>query len=236
MPNDAPLILLTRPERQSQEFREMLGLRTNVLISPILSIAPVEHQINIEAYSLLIFSSQNAVLSMRKDIKYNGLRAIAVGEKTAILARELGMQTETAGGTASELIKAVIRAEPKGKALFVRGRHTRGKISEQLNLAGIETDFVIVYDQISTPLNPEALALFRGSVPIVIPLFSPRSAELVSEQLKDNPGNAPIGLVAISANALEGWTGPDPDKVVVVDHPTGPEMAKEILALVDHWP
>ena len=40
---------------------------------------------------------------------------------------------------------------------------------------------MIVYDQQAVPLTNEAGALLAGTAPVILPLFSPRSARLVAD-------------------------------------------------------
>ena len=46
---------------------------------------------------------------------------------------------------------------------------------------------------------------------------------------------APLGLVAISRAALEGWSGPDPALSVVAASPDAQAMSDEILRRISQW-
>ena len=73
---------------------------------------------------------------------------------------------------------------------------------EKLNSLGIYTDVASVYVQDPQPLSDAALAILRSPVPVVVPLFSPRTAGLFRAAL---PADAQAGLhlAAMSAAVAE---------------------------------
>lgn len=235
MPNDAPVVLLTRPSVQSTEFRQKLGAEADVVISPIIEIRPVNFSIKKGAYHTFVFASQNAVQAGARSMDLRGLRGVTVGDRSAKVARDLGMDVVSAGGNAQDLIATVISLKPEGKTLFIRGEHTRGDVAEQLNLAGIETDFVIAYGQDEQQLSSEARELLRGDRPVIIPLFSPRSARLLSQQIAKVAKLPPIALIGMSDSVIRAWEAQVPDAIFVAERATGPAMAKETRRRIADW-
>jgi len=232
VPDPAPIILLTRPMRQSQEFAALLPDTARVIISPVLEIRLIEFSVEIEAYDPLIFASQNAVYAASLCMEMAGKRAVTVGERTAAAARKFGMSATAADGNAQSLIAAVVQANPRGKALFIHGRYSRGNVASKLTLLGIDTDSIVAYDQNPVALSRDATGVLCSKQPVVLPLFSPRSADILSAEARRCGASAPLCLVAMSHDVLAGWAGPQPAKTVVAPEPTADAVLKAILGQI----
>ena len=61
-------------------------------------------------------------------------------------------------------------------------------------------DEAIVYDQLDCPLTPAAVALLGAANPVIVPIFSARSAKLF---LDECPEDATIHVVAISQSVAD---------------------------------
>ncbi len=228
-----PTVLLTRPHAQSQEIRAALSADVNVQISPVLEIVPLKIQINADDYALFIFASRNAVLAAAKSMDLSGRRAITVGDRTAKAATQLGMTAISAKGTAAQLIQTVQNHRPAGKAIFLRGEHSQGNIAETLKMRGIDTDSTVIYRQLPLSLNEAAREILCGDNPVVLPLFSARSAAILSGEALNCRATAPLVLVAISPDVLAVWNGPIAAQSVVARKPTAAAMLKEISGQID---
>ncbi len=229
----APVVLLTRPLVQAKEFRRMLGEGVRVVVSPVIEIQYLDFSVQAGEHQTLVFASRNAVFAAARCLDLQGLNAIAVGERTAQAAKAQGMETISAGGNADDLVERVIAANPASKTLFIRGKHSRGEVAERLNSAGLETDSVIAYDQVQQQLSAKARDLFDGDAPVIIPLFSPRTAALLVTEIGES--HVPLGLVGMSKAVLEAWGGPKPEIKAIADQPNAQAMAKETLRLVRSW-
>ena len=49
---------------------------------------------------------------------------------------------------------------------------------------GRPCDTAVVYDQIEKTLNEKAKQLFSAKIPVIVPIFSPRTAELFLKQIQ----------------------------------------------------
>lgn len=190
-----PLLLLTRPEHASRRFAEeaaYLGLE--VMISPVLRIVPLDHDRERLAQAEgLVFTSENAVPFAGPG---RGRRAICVGPRSAKVAQEAGFNALAGPGDADRL-------EPMLRDLGPGWMHPHGRhIAKALPVPGMA-----VYDQIAQPLSHAALAALASARTIVLPLFSPRSARIVAEQVGAAAAlsTAPLWLVPISAAAERAW-------------------------------
>ncbi|MGR3661015.1 MAG: uroporphyrinogen-III synthase [Paracoccaceae bacterium] len=197
--------------------------------SPVIRIKHLSVRIEPENYSALIFASQNAVNAVADCDGLVGKRAFVVGESTGKIATSLGLSVVVADGNASSLVKKIITVKTKGPLLLLCGRYTTGNIQQRLIFAGIDTDSIVTYEQEAIGLTPEAIAVLRGKSPVVMPIFSSRSARILSAQLLKLKSISPIILVAISQAVLDAWNGPEPLEYSVAIEPTGQEMITETL-------
>ncbi len=236
MPNQTPVVLVTRPEKQAHEFSATLGAGVDVVISPVIRIEPRDISVEARNFDALIFTSPNGVLAASRSLDLKGLRAVTVGDRTAQVANSFGMLTISARGVAEDLVATVIQEYAGGRVLFIRGRHTRGNIETKLKNAGIDTESCIAYDQCVQPLSEQAGRVLCGERPVILPLFSPRSAVLLSIEASACQASAKLYLIGMSDNVIAGWTGPAPVSSVAVSPPTSAAMAAEILGRIAHWP
>lgn len=193
-----PSLLLTRPSAQSARFadeaRAALG-PLPVVTSPLLKIRFLDAALP-EAVKGVIFTSENGVHAYRRLAGVSGLMAWCVGRHTAQVARAAGFNARAASGDADALVALMIREGVAGPLLHARGANARGAVAERLNLAGIETKEAVLYDQQSCPLTSEARALLAGDAPVLVPLFSPRSAAIFAAEA--GGARAPLHIVVLS--------------------------------------
>ncbi|WBU53531.1 uroporphyrinogen-III synthase [Paracoccus sp. SCSIO 75233] len=187
----APICLLTRPEPQSREIADLLP-GTECVISPILRIVPLQFD---EALVLsapgFVFTSANAVPFAGPG---RGRPAICVGPQTANAARSAGFQVTEGPGDAQRMQPLL---EGLGDWLHLHGQH---------RIMTLPVRAIAVYDQVAQPLNEAAQHVLSGRRRVILPLFSPRSAKLLSSETSS--AIAPITTVAISAQADRAFTGP----------------------------
>jgi len=231
VPEPKPIIILTRPIHQGEAFRELLGFDTQVIVSPVLEIRQIQIDCKVENYDVIIITSRNAVTA-ESGLDLSGLKAFVVGEKTAEQARRRGISVIGVAPDADALVELIRRMQPKGKLLHIRGRHTAGDIANRLVSFGIETDSCVCYQQDSCPLSPAAKGALASPAPVILPLFSPRSAAILSAELQGLLVKGEITLVAISQATLSAWGGPKPAHSVVVKTPDGQAMLQEITQLI----
>jgi uroporphyrinogen-III synthase len=222
-----PTILLTRPEAQSRDLAARLRAQIDVpiLVSPILEIAPVPFTLPVTPRFLILTSAHAAEAARAAGL--SGLPAFCVGDRTAEAAAAAGLLPRSAAGDAGALLAILKEAAPEGPGLYLRGRHAASDLDSELGLAGIDTHAVIAYDQIPRPLSPEARAVLRGTAPVILPVFSPRSARLLAAEAQG--ATAPLDLIPISANAAAAWKGRSAS-LTIAAAPDGPAMEHAIVA------
>jgi uroporphyrinogen-III synthase len=109
-------------------------------------------------------------------------------------------------------VAAIAADPPGGRLLHLRGEDAAGEVAERLISAGIETESLVIYRQQAQPLTPEAVALLGAEGPVILPLFSPRSA-LLFRAAMPQAAKAALWLVAMSA-AVAGAARPIPHRAL----------------------
>ncbi|WP_435140187.1 uroporphyrinogen-III synthase [Pseudopelagicola sp. nBUS_19] len=220
----APTILLTRPEAASYEFADMLrksGVGLPILISPVIDIEFM-YPPSLDGFQGVLFTSQNGVAA----VPGHALPAWCVGDVTAKAASSKGWCSKTAAGDAEALYRQVLSDSPKGRLMHLRGFHARGKLAERLTCAGIPTTETVVYRQNSKSLSAEARVLLGEKYPVIIPLFSPRSAEHLMLQ---GPIAAPVTIIAMSKAVAQEVASLKCEKLVLVKKPNAESMLSAII-------
>ena len=215
-----PTLVLTRPEAQSRETAAALP-GVPAMIAPVMDIVPVGSISERGSFAAVILTSANGA-ECAPDLA--GIRVYCVGKRTAEAARKRGAEVALVARDADDLVARIAGAGPM---LHFRGEHARGEVAERLTSAGIDTHEAVVYRQVAVPMPAPARALIEGEADVVLPLYSPRSAELVAQQLTRVGPN--VHAIAMSAAVAEAWavTG---QAAEVCKVPTGAEMLRRIRA------
>lgn len=225
--------LLTRPTAQSDRFAAALiarfGDRLAVTTSPLIAPEFLRPPIPERAYTALILTSETGATSATG---FSGLprRAYCVGDRTAETARSLGFTAVSANGDATALIALIRASGEAGPLLHLRGQDARGDIAATLTAASVPTDQAITYDQRPQALSPAARALLNGSAPVLVPLFSPRSATLLAGQ---GPFRAPLWVAALSPAVAAAAAPLSPARQVISDTPNVGALLTAISTFID---
>lgn len=213
-----PLLFLTRPEPQSRRIAHDVLDRfgdIQIVISPLMQTILVDGKVPVGTG--VIFTSETAVAAFCNVSAERGLTAWCVGPRTAEAAAQAGFPTRTGPGNASELLQMIRAQNPNGPLIWPRGEHVAFDIGNGLNSAGIETVSVILYRQDAIPLTDEAINILQGDNPVLLPVFSPRSAQLLMPWLQDR--TAPLFVAAISQNAADAIRDAAPDRLRISEKP-----------------
>ncbi len=234
----APVILLTRPLPQSQRFAAQMSARwpdVTCVVAPLMAptfLTPKWPEAN---FAALVLTSETAVEAARR-ISATGIplptRAFCVGDHTATVAQAAGFDTLSARGRADDLVALIAAHPPAGPLLFLRGQDTTGDLEYRLNLAGTETVSAIVYAQSPQPFSPQATALLQGDDPVIVPLFSPRSAGLFVMEHRRILATAPLWLAAISPAVAQIAVGLTPARLQTALQPDSNAMVTAVAMLM----
>lgn len=225
-----PTILLTRPLAQSRRFADQVG---GAVISPLMLPEFLDPALPAGDFTALILTSETGAEAARR-ISATGaalpVLAYCVGRRTALAAQAAGFQTLSADGDANALLALITARQPTGRLLLLRPEDTAGDLASSLILAGIETVSVTVYRQKPQRLNAEAIALLQDDTPVILPVFSPRSARLLAAEIRRIHGRAPLWLAALSPAVAQAFDLPA-SLIQIAVRPEASAMLDAVTAL-----
>ncbi|MEC7763192.1 MAG: uroporphyrinogen-III synthase [Pseudomonadota bacterium] len=213
-----PTVILTRPKAASDRVAAALG-GIPTLISPVTEIVGTGHSVDLAQVAGVILTSANAVPFL-PDL--TGVPVYCVGARTAEASRG---DVRLIAMDADDLIT---RIDATGPLLHAHGRETRGSIAKRLRSAGIETIYAVVYEQKPVNLTPEAQTCIEGDAPTILPIWSPRSAERIAEQIVKV--GAGLHVITLSPAVADAWAKATGGASEICAQPTGDEMIARIVA------
>jgi len=229
------ILLLTRPhpqgERFAREFTARFGPAIPVIQSPVLGIVPRGGRLDVTGVSGLIFTSANAVACFAPLCSDRRPFAYCVGARTASAARRIGLPVAATASDADAIVARILKIGPEGRMLHLRGEHTRGNVAARLTSAGQLCETQVLYDQVSQGLNRPALDALSADGAVLLPLFSPRTASIVSEATGD--AKAPLLLATMSPAVTLAWRGPAPQALCEAATPDANAMLDALKKLMD---
>lgn len=221
-------LLLTRPLAGSKAFWQTLAPEISKslipILSPLIEIVPVDCVPYIEGS--VIFTSVNGVENSPKG---DGRIAFCVGEVTTKAAAAFGWDAFQKGETAQQLIIALSKMPDKSVFTHLAGVHTRGNIAERLSGNGHIARHIAVYDQLKRRFSTEANEALVSNFPLLVPLFSPRTALGFVAQ---DCGRAPLHIIALSEDVADPVRGLDWETLTVCETPTRTAMVDELQKVV----
>ncbi|MEC9196134.1 MAG: uroporphyrinogen-III synthase [Pseudomonadota bacterium] len=229
-------ILITRPQpgadRFAQELRDALPCAVPMHVSPVIRIKPVPESLALDAVRGLIVTSEAAIPPLTQLTTRRDLPVFCVGTRARDAARATGFEAKTMGADADELVDAMLRFGPKSPLLHIRGEHARGNITGRLSTHGILTRDIVLYEQVAQCLDTQAIGLLEGTGPVVVPLFSPRSAALVAEQTSASGPRYVVAMSwAVAAELPRGWA----KTTVIASRPDSVAMTQAVTGLFDTY-
>jgi uroporphyrinogen-III synthase len=173
----------------------------------------------------LIFSSQNAVLSLIEQDGWEGLRtktAFCVGIKTKELLEQNGFMVDVYMDYASELAEIITLIYSQNSYTFFSGNLRKETLPQALKDAGIVFNEIEVYQTKLAPFKISSLENFAG-----ILFFSPSGVE---SYLKENKLKKEVCFCIgeTTAAALKGKT----KSMVVAEEPTIEDL---IIGLIEYY-
>ncbi|MEM5477958.1 uroporphyrinogen-III synthase [Pacificibacter sp. AS14] len=195
------------------------------VLAPALAIVPVAHAPQTEVFDAIILTSKHAAYSAATMAPMTPV--LCVGDATAQVARATGLKAVSAAGNAKDLIK-LVQASGVSRVLYLRGAHVQADMEFELNMAGIDSKSLVVYRQEPCQFSLEVQQSLLTATDLLVPVYSARSARIVSENLRGFVGK--ITLVAISQVAANGWSGSKPDHIAYAKAPNSEAMLAAIAS------
>lgn len=228
-------VLLTRPAAQGDRFAADLAAMGafDIVQSPLIAPQFFAPDWPDMPWAGVIFTSETGVVAAGRLVAAGRrlpARAWCVGARTADAARRAGFDAVSADGDAADLV-ALVAAQGQGPLLHLRGQDSRGDVANTLTDQGITTLSAIVYQMQEQPLSPAAVALLAGEDPVILPLFSPRTATIFAHQAR---ANAPLWVAAISETVAQVAKTLAPARLITAQSPQALAMLqaiKEVMSL-----
>jgi uroporphyrinogen-III synthase len=231
-----PSFLLTRPEARASRFaaqlRARFGPQAGIVTSPLLFPRLLAAPLPAERCSAIIFTSETGVDGFRHLSAEQGLLAFCVGDRTAAAAQAAGFVAQSAGADAMALVETISRATPGGPLIHARGRDTTGDLAVRLASLGYRVHEMVVYEQIATPLSPEAARLLSGDGPVIAPVFSPRSAALLAADAAVQARHAPLWLATLSPTVAAACAAAQAERTACAARPDADALLDAVAALL----
>lgn len=229
-----PILFLSRPKAPSQRFaaqaRDRLGDTVVPHIAPVMEITPRALGPAPDQEVSLIFTSENAVLAAADQWGLTGRQAYCVGPRTAHVARAHGADVRLGPGDGAGLVEHILETSAQGPFLHLRGAHLRVDIAQKLGKRGFSAQTRVAYDQVTRTLSNAERAPLSGPAKVLLPCFSPRSAELLSRECQD--ATADIALFFLSPAVEAAWTGPRPTHSSIAASPQASALLSKIATFL----
>jgi len=229
---ERPTILVTRPTEASARFamlaRARLGADWPILISPLSETVYQRPALPSGSCDGLLFTSEAAVRGFAPLTSDRALRAYCVGPRTARAAAAAGFPAVAGPGDARGLA-SLIRAAGPARLLYPRGAEVAEEMGALLAPDGIVVAPLVVYAQEPRGLSHEAFALLAAPAPVLVPLFSRRSAQRFVENLP--VGHAPLWIATISTGVAEAATAAGPAALAIATRPDAEAVLDALVKL-----
>jgi uroporphyrinogen-III synthase len=162
----------------AQALADRFGQRVLPVVAPLMAtefLSPPPPQ---GAFAAVIFTSAHGVTGAARLQIPLPKRAYCVGRATADAAARAGFDAKSADGDAAALAKVILSDPPAGPLLYLRGVDTAGDLDKLLISYNLRVLSLQVYLQKAIQFEGEPLDLLGRLGPLIVPLFSPRSARL----------------------------------------------------------
>ena len=229
--DNLPEIMLNRPKEAASEFRGLIQEalpEARVIISPLIKIKFLSKLIDFTRFDTLIFTSVNGVHAIENQRVPRGKLCFAVGEKTAQAAEKIGFEALYSNGNYEDLVSMILSHPRSGKFLHVRGKYTRGDISRALSESGRPCEQLIAYHQKSVALTNQAKVSLKRDKPLILPIFSPRTARLLMKKILPN---SHFHIIAMSNNIAKICKENGYANITTSKKPSAKSMLEEVIKI-----
>ena len=177
-------ILITRPLIDSEDLMgKLFSLGHKIIHIPTLKISSIKTEsLDINKYDALIFTSANAVRSLKVVSEEKSKLCFCVGSITEKIARQSGYyNTLSAGGTVNALKNLIINSSlinEKSKLAYFCGDNVAYDLDLDLKKEGLKIVKIVNYTSKKiTDLNDQNKKIISNHSPDIIFVYSLRSGE-----------------------------------------------------------
>lgn len=163
------------------------ALGHEAVIAPLLTVRQIpEVRISVAGVAALAFTSPNGVRAFAELTGERSLKVFAVGQSTAMAARQAGFRAVlSADGDVSALVQGIAsrRRELTGKILHPGAAELAGDLAGELQAQGVEAEHVALYESVLAEID-DVPALMASDAVL---LHSPKGATAFARLLKQHP-------------------------------------------------
>ena len=224
------ILLLTRPlggnERFCLKIKHLL-YSCEILDNPIQKIDFLPSLGKVNKNSVLIFTSANGLRAAKKHNLVNK-KCFVVGANTKKIAVSFGYDVLGFSKDQENLLKLIKSKKPTESMVHIRGKHTVGNLCDALKRNQFSCLDIIGYNQEPLKIKKQNLQKIYSGRPVILPIFSSRSAELLQSKL-DLTG---FNVIAISEAVAKIITGVELGELVISKKPDLKSMQEATLAIL----
>ena len=224
------ILLLTRPlggnERFCLKIKHLL-YSCEILDNPIQKIDFLPSLSKVNKNSVLIFTSANGLRAAKKHNLINK-KCFVDGASTKKIAVSFGYDVLGVSKDQENLLKLIKSKKPTESMVHIRGKHTVGNLSDALKRSQFSCLDIIGYNQEPLKIKKQNLQKIHSGRPVILPIFSSRSAELLQSNL-DLTG---FNVIAISEAVAKIVTGVELGELVISKKPDLKSMQEATLAIL----
>ena len=224
------ILLLTRPlggnERFCLKIKHLL-YNCEILDNPIQKIDFLPSLSKVNKNSVLIFTSANGLRAAKKHNLINK-KCFVVGANTKKIAVSFGYDVLGFSKDQENLLKLIKSKKPTESMVHIRGKHTVGNLCDALKRNQFSCLDIIGYNQEPLKIKKQNLQKIHSGRPVILPIFSSRSAELLQSNL-DLTG---FNVIAISEAVAKIITGVELGELVISKKPDLSSMQEATLAIL----
>ena len=224
------ILLLTRPlggnERFCLKIKHLL-YSCEILDNPIQKIDFLPSLGKVNKNSVLIFTSANGLRAAKKHNLINK-KCFVVGANTKKIAVSFGYDVLGFSKDQENLLKLIKSKKPTESMVHIRGKHTVGNLCDALKRSQLSCLDIIGYNQEPLKIKKQNLQKIHSGRPVILPIFSSRSAELLQSNL-DLTG---FNVIAISEAVAKIITGVELGELVISKKPDLNSMQEATLAIL----
>ena len=224
------ILLLTRPlggnERFCLKIKHLL-YSCEILDNPIQKIDFLPSLSKVNKNSVLIFTSANGLRAAKKHNLINK-KCFVVGANTKKIAVSFGYDVLGFSKDQENLLKLIKSKKPTESMVHIRGKHTVGNLCDALKRNQFSCLDIIGYNQEPLKIKKQNLQKIHSGRPVILPIFSSRSAELLQSNL-DLTG---FNVIAISEAVAKIITGVELGELVISKKPDLSSMQEATLAIL----
>ena len=224
------ILLLTRPlggnERFCLKIKHLL-YSCEILDNPIQKIDFLPSLSKVNKNSVLIFTSANGLRVAKKHNLINK-KCFVVGANTKKIAVSFGYDVLGFSKDQENLLKLIKSKKPTESMVHIRGKHTVGNLCNALKRNQFSCLDIIGYNQEPLKIKKQNLQKIHSGRPVILPIFSSRSAELLQSNL-DLTG---FNVIAISEAVAKIVTGVELGELVISKKPDLNSMQEATLAIL----